>query len=167
MRKLIAILSILVLAGCSHSIEIDFYRIPRTAVYVPFTTIGDWDAFGVGGALQSRRFIREQNQPAGYTYSVQTATGWGGVLLVMDVYSTARAYDLSCPVERQQNVRVRINSETNLAECPECHSTYDVFLLNGALAGAPTSGPALISGYGMRNYRVLLGVDGRDRLISQ
>lgn len=155
-------------AGCSHSVDITFNRVPRAPVYVPFTTAGDWDIYGCNAALSARRFIRQTSEPAGYTYNDYSYTGYGGILLVCDIHSVPRAYDLSCPVECQRDVRVIVDYQTDLARCPECGSTYDVFLLNGSanLAGAPVSGPASVSGYGLRRYQVLFGVDNRHALIS-
>ena len=154
-------------AGCYHSVDINFERVPGVTVYVPFTTEGQWDAFGAKAPLESRRFIRGMNVPAGYPYPDYSFTGYGGVLQVCDIHGTLRAYDLSCPVECQRNVLVMVDYSTNLARCPECGSTYDVFLLDGSdqLAGAPVSGPALASGYGLRRYGVIFGVDGRYCLI--
>lgn len=153
-------------AGCSNTVEIQFDRIPRNPVYVPFTTAGTWDIYGCSAALSSRRFIRP-SEPAGYTYQDYSYTGYGGVLLVSDVTSTPRAYDLSCPVERQRDIRIQVDYDTDLARCPKCGSTYDVFVLNGSMAGAPVSGPALTSGYGLRGYQVVFGVDGRYALVTQ
>lgn len=89
--------------------------------------------------------------------------------MVCDVFSNQRAFDLCCPVEVNPETRVYIDAQANCAKCPVCFSTYDVFLLNGSgrLSGAPLSGPALTNGYGLRNYQVMFGVDGRYCLISQ
>lgn len=155
-------------AGCTSSVDLTFDRVPRSMVYIPFTTAGQWEIYGAIGPMTHTRFIRTDTEslPSNYTYPDYSYTGYGGILQLCDIHSTLRAYDLSCPVERQRNVRVFVNTETNMAECPQCHSTYDVFLLNGALPGSPTGGPALTSGYGMRSYQVLFGVDGRYALIS-
>lgn len=154
-------------AGCYHSVDINFNRVPRIKVYIPFTTAGEWDLYGAKAPLDARRFIRP-SEPAGYSYPDYSFTGFGGVLQVCDLQGTLRAYDLSCPVECQPDVRVVVDYSTNLARCPKCGSTYDVFLLNGSgpLAGAPVSGPALTSGYGLRRFNVVFGVDGRYALIT-
>jgi hypothetical protein len=158
-------------AACGTS-DLDFNRIPYARVYVPFTTIGDWHNYGVSGALQSRRFIKTdtENQPSGYVYPVVAATGFGGILLVCDVSSNVVAMDLACPVELNRTVRVAVDSETNMAKCPKCGSTYDVFNLNGAGAGVPTSGPAInASGkktYALTRYTVVYNVDNRYALIT-
>lgn len=158
-------LSALLPAGC-ESIDLNDDRIPRTRVYVPFTSAGEWDFFGVGGALQSRVFIREEGVPSDYPYPDYSYTGYGGVLLTCDVNSEPQAFDLSCPVERLRDVRISIDREENLARCSKCGSTYDVFAIRGEGPGAPASGPARTDGYALRAYRVLFNVDGRYALIS-
>ena len=160
------------LAGCYHTVDINFERVPRVNVYIPFND-GQWNAFGAKAPLDARRFIRptgtRPGSPAGYAYPEYSFTGFGGVLQVCDIHGTLRAFDLSCPVECSPDVLVVVDYSTNLARCPQCGSTYDVFLLNGsdALAGGPVDGPALTRGYGLRRYNVLFGVDGRDVLISR
>ncbi|MDE6145631.1 MAG: hypothetical protein K2O38_08090 [Muribaculaceae bacterium] len=165
--KTICTLLALTATGCHHSIDINFNRVPRLNIYVPFTTEGVWDSYGAKAPLDARRFIRP-SEPAGFPYQDYSFTGYGGVLQLCDLHGTLRAYDLSCPVECQRDVRVVIDYSTNLARCPKCGSTYDVFLLDvsAPLAGAPVSGPALTSGYGLRRFNVVFGVDGRYALIT-
>lgn len=117
------------LAGCEH---LDSNRIPWAEVRIAFDTPAQWETYGVAGAMDHRRFIKADRQPANYPYTSLTYTGFGGVLLVSDVQGVPQAYDLACPVEMSYKVRVSINPATHLAECPECHSTYDVFINNGA-----------------------------------
>lgn len=132
--------------GC-HSVDDD--RIPVAPVNVVFNTVADWDIYGVNGAMQSRRFIREQREPRAFAWTANTFTGFGGILLVSDVMGEAKAYDLACPVERRADTRVAIDDEM-LARCPVCGSTYDVFSLNGA----PVGGPAARDHFGLRPYHV-------------
>ncbi len=151
------------LAGC-HSVELKD-NLVGGPVYVPLTTEGDWALYGVGGALQSRRFIREDLVPSGYPYQEFCYTGFGGVLLVSTVHSAYRVYDLSCPVERSPKIRVAINDD-NFAICPKCGSVYDVFELQSG-PGHPVSGPALDRGYALTPYRLLFNVDNRFALLSR
>ena len=116
--------------------------------------------------MSARIFNRANGAPTGYTYVTQAYTGYGGVLLVCDVFSTPRAYTDCCPVERDRNVNLYIDREENCAKCPKCHSTYDVFFIHGEAPGAPISGEADQYGYGLLNYRVVFNVDGRAALIS-
>jgi hypothetical protein len=153
MRKLVPLMLLAVAAtGCSS--DVNYRRVPYSQVYIPFTTAGEWTVWGVSGALQSRRFIRVDAVPNGYPYTVQTYTGYGGVLLVCDAYGSLMAFDLCCPVECQPKVRIAVDSETNYAKCSKCGSTYDVFDLTGSGGGTPVSGPAAESDYGLRRYAV-------------
>lgn len=137
-------------------------RIPVMPVQITFNTVADWNLYGVGGALESRRFIRDERVPANFPYTAMTYTGFGGVLLTCDVMGNPQAFDLSCPVERRQAIRVSVNQKEHLAECPKCGSTYDVF----TLPGTPLSGPAAKDGYGLRRYSVRSGQGSAYMVIS-
>jgi hypothetical protein len=112
-----------------------------------------WDTYGVGGALDTRRFIKADRVPANYPYAAGNYTGFGGVLLVCDYQGNAVAYDLACPVECKATVRVSVNTTSHIAECQTCHSTYDIF----ENYGYPLSGKAAEYGYGLRRYYVVSG----------
>lgn len=146
---LMAVGMLLASASCN---SVDDKRIPDMPVQIVFTDVGMWNMYGVNGALQHKRFFRTQSAsyPAGFFYTAATYTGFGGVLLVGDVMGDAKAFDLACPYERQADIRVSINPETNYAECPKCHSEYDVFENNGL----PVSGPSAEHGYSLRKYGV-------------
>lgn len=148
-----------VFAGCD-SVNDD--RVPVRPVQIAFGTVAEWNIYGVGGALDYRRFIRDERIPANYPYTANTFTGFGGVLLTCDVLGNPKAFDLSCPVECKQTVRVEVNTDEYVAECPVCHSTYDVF----SLPGTPLSGPAADKGYALRRYRVGPSQGGAYMLIS-
>ena len=92
---------------------------------------------------------------------MSAATGFGGLLVGMDALSNARAFDLACPVEARQNVRVYIDVEHMVARCPECGSEYDVY----SGYGNPVSGPAKEDGYNLRRYRVVDGIGLNYRII--
>lgn len=154
----------LIAIGCSSDINDD--RIPYARVYVPFTTVGDWNVYGVSGALSSRSFIMSQKQPAGYAWPQIGASGYGGVLLTCSVFGEYWAFDLSCPVERDPQVRVAVRSSDHMAECPKCHSVYDVFGINGVGRGVAVSGVAATSKYALRPYNVVFGVDSRYCLLT-
>ena len=143
----VAVLATAVLTGC-HTI--DDNRIPVAPVNIVFYSVADWDIYGVAGATSYRRFIRAERVPSNFPYTATTFTGYGGILLVSDVMGNPQAFDLSCPVEVKQTVRVAIDPETMLAKCPRCGSTYDVF----SLLGSPVSGMAADRGYGLRHYHV-------------
>lgn len=135
------------MTGC-HSI--DDQRIPAAPVSIVFTNVGVWDKYGVAGALDTRRFIKEERVPAGFPYLESTYTGFGGVLLAADLMGNPVAYDLSCPVECRRDVRVAMVPGELYAECPVCHSTYSVF----ENYGYPLSGIAAERGYGLQRYNV-------------
>lgn len=146
------------LSGCH---EVDDDRIPQMPVNINLGDQGVWNAFGVSGFGISRNFISNitPTQPQGFHYTADSRTGFGGVLLIggMDPYSAQTsavlAYDLSCPVERQPDVRVYVDQETYVAVCPACGSRYDVAMAGGA----PLSGPAAAKkrNYGLKRYQCL------------
>ena len=117
-----------------------------------------WNTYGVSGVGISRDFINFQGErtPDGFPYTANTHVGFGGVLLIggVDPFTSAPnvplAYDLSCPVERSQTVRVRVDAATMEAVCPKCGSRYDVVIAGGS----PVAGPALTGEYkyGLRRY---------------
>lgn len=124
------------------------------AVYIDLSSQGLWDTYGVEGFGQYNMFIFTSNTrvPAGFPYSYNSATGYGGILLISgqrfsgDVQPLA--FDLSCPVERLPNVRVYIDNNTLDAICPDCGSHYNVVEANGA----PLSGPAEAMHYALTPY---------------
>ena len=144
--------------GC-HSVDDE--RIPNFAVSINIADAGMWNTYGVSGYGMSRRFIlaKDLRVPSGFPYSQQSATGFGGVLLIggMDPFTTTTnlplAYDLACPVEMKADVRVEIEGELYEAVCPVCGSHYDVTMAGGA----PLSGPAATGStkYGLRRYQCL------------
>lgn len=136
----------MLLASCQ---SLDDKRVPPAPVHIAFNTEPDWTIYGTPAALDHKSFVRELRIPKNFAYKENTYTGFGGVLLTCSVLNEPRAFDLACPVERSASVRVAINDD-NLAECPKCHSTYDVF----SLAGHPVGGEAAEKGWGLRVYRV-------------
>lgn len=147
-----AVLTAPVLTGCHH---IDSKRLPSVPVSIVFNSAAEWNTYGVAGALDYRYFIKteKEREPANFPYSVSTYTGFGGVLLVCDLYGNPRAYDLSCPVECKRDVRIQVDTDGHIARCPVCKSTYAVF----ENFGHPLSGPAAEHGYGLECYNVIPG----------
>lgn len=130
-------------------------------VYIPFASVGVWDLYGVSGAGQYRYFIMSEKKPANYPYTATCATGFGGVLLISDIHSQPVAYDLACPVECKATTRIAVDSEQLIAECPVCHSTYDVI----TNYGYPLSGPAAEKGYGLQKYYVSTASSGTTYMV--
>ncbi len=139
--------------------KVDDERIPYAPVYIPFTTSGDWDTFGVSGAMLTNSFIKSQGIPEGYFYTDLAQTGFGGVLLVSNFSGEPRAYDLSCPVECRRDIIITVDGE--VAVCHTCGSTYDIFN-----AGAPVDGPAAQHHYGLERYNVSSGNGTIFRIIT-
>ena len=170
-RSLIVAVCVLFALAACQSIDLNDDRIPRSPVYVPFTTESEWHTYGIGGymgeggALQARRFIRSERVPANYQYPEYSYTGYGGLLLTCDALSQLHVFDLACPVERQQSVRISIGEDL-MAHCSKCGSSFDVYGIERT-AGSPAAGVALANGYALRSYRVIFGVDGRYALLSQ
>lgn len=154
-----AVAAAIVTGACS---KLDDERIPPMPVSLTFATVAQWNTYGIGGAMDYRIFIKQDRLPANYPYTAISATGFGGLLLVGDINGNPTVYDLACPVERRSDVRVFINTTSMVAECPNCHSTYDVFSLNGH----PLSGPAAEQGFGLRHYYVGPGRGGEYMIVS-
>ncbi|MGC9151860.1 MAG: hypothetical protein ACP5F6_08905 [Microbacter sp.] len=65
------------------------------------------------------------------------ALGFGGILVVHTLDDTYAAFDLACPYEAQQNIRVVVQPDLT-AKCPVCGSVYRI--MDGT--GWPISGPS-------------------------
>lgn len=156
--------SLLIFMGCRG---VDNERIPNMPVNVSLADPGLWNTYGVSGFGSHRNFIFSPSgisQPSGFSYKSNSATGFGGILLIEGVdpmsaiTATPLAYDLSCPVERKPDIRVAVENETYMAVCPECKSVYDVTIGSGA----PISGEAATGKYkyALKSYRVIPGPSG-------
>lgn len=147
--------------------SVDNERIPNMPVNISLSNPGLWNTYGVSGFGSHRNFIYNPNgssQPAGFAYKANSATGFGGVLLIEGVdplsavTAAPLAYDLACPVERTPTIRVEVENETYMAVCKQCNSVYDVTIGNGA----PVSGEAATGKYkyALKSYRVIPGSTG-------
>lgn len=152
MRAAIFLIVCTALSGCH---QLNDERIPSMAVYIDLSNPGVWNTWGVQGYGIFRYFILMEgiSDPPGFPYSYNSATGYGGVLLIggQDVFSGdvgPLAYDLSCPVERMRNIRVYVDENTFEAICPDCGSHYNAVEGNGA----PISGPAKSMNYALTHY---------------
>lgn len=139
-------------AACQH---LDDERVPKMPVWISFNSQADWQLYGTPAALDARIFVKSDRIPQNFPYHAIDETGYGGVLLVCDLMGTPRAFDAACPVEVKRTVRVFINDHHE-AECPQCHSTFDVFSLDGH----PLSGRAAQEGWGLRRFSVAPGSRG-------
>ena len=149
------------LAACN---TVDDDRIPAMPVNINLSTPDMWATYGVAGYGDYRLFIRELGEPRNFAYTAATATGYGGVLLIAGVNpftldaGVPMAYDLSCPVERKPDIRVRMESDGLLpfAVCQECGSRYDVV----ERGGSPVDGPALTQKLGLSRYECHMSAYG-------
>lgn len=157
-QVLIAVVVVLTTTGCTR---IDDDRIPLAPVRIAFNNVGEWNVYGVAGAGDYRTFIKQERVPEGYPYTAMTYTGFGGVLLICDIHGNPAAYDLACPVECRANVRIHVLADELKAECPVCHSIYDVVTNHGQ----PLSGPAAEKHYGLRKYYAGPGSGGEYMLV--
>ncbi len=152
---------VLLMSGC-HTVDDE--RIPAVPVNINLADAGLWNTYGVSGFGLFRYFIPQAGEPAGFRYTANTATGFGGVLLIggMDPFSTETnvplAYDLACPVESDPNVRVSVDPLTFEAVCGKCGSHYDITMQGGA----PVYGPASQGKhkYGLSRYQCLRSTSG-------
>ena len=153
----------LLLSACTGCTQLNDERIPSMAVNIDLGNQGIWNTYGVHAYGQYNYFIFTNSirQPAGFSYTYNSATGYGGVLLIggQNVFSgdmAPLAYDLSCPVERLPDVRVYIDNNTLDAVCPDCDSHYNVVEANGA----PISGPAESMHYALTPYQCYATISG-------
>lgn len=159
-----AFTALLLTSGCK---EVNDDRIPYRPVYIEFSNRSIWEVYGVGGYGESRRFIKDENSPEGFFYTTTSATGYGGVLLIWGFHPFNNepgplAYDLACPVERNPQVRVNVLQDNLEAECPVCHSRYNVI----NRGGAPLAGEALQKNYGLKRYEVYDGAAGTHLILN-
>ncbi|MCD7710778.1 MAG: hypothetical protein LUI04_05460 [Porphyromonadaceae bacterium] len=149
MKRLTPLLLALILTalfpGCDNY---DDDRIPERAVHIEIYS-AQWSIYGVYAYTDWREFIKN-SLPKGFSWSANSYTGFGGVLLVCGLNNQLLAYDLACPVECSSSTRIEVDEENCVALCSVCGSTYDIF--NGY--GQPVSGPAREKKYGLTSYTV-------------
>ena len=148
-----AVIALLTLASSCD--RIDNKTIPSYTVHIDLSGYALWSVYGVNGMGDYRIFNRDKRIPANFPYSMNTYTGFGGVLLIMGIDGPL-AYDLSCPVEISQDVILSINASNFEAVCPRCNSHFDPLMGSGG----PISGVAINNKVGMRQYHVLPNIGG-------
>ena len=152
---LTVLLSGMLLALCSSCDHIDNKTIPNFTVHIDLGSHVLWNTYGVNGMGDYRIFDRANNLPSNFPYTVNTYTGYGGVLLMMGL-DGPMAYDLSCPVEATPNTKLSVNTDNFEAVCARCGSHYNP--LTGD--GGPLSGVAINNKVGMRKYKVYPSAGG-------
>lgn len=153
-------LIIVMTSGCN---TIDDERIPNLSVNINLTPASSWQTYGVPGYGDFRYFIRDIREPSNFPWLATTTTGYGGVLLISGTdpftneVGVPLAYDMSCPVEKLPDVRVRITHIEDevlpMAQCPVCKSFYGVIEGGGVARG----GVARDKHYGLRMYQCVEG----------
>lgn len=146
--------------SCRH---LDDERIPPAPVRLTFYTVAEWNKYGVAGALNHRRYIKEERIPSDFPYTAMSHTGFGGLLIVGDILGAPRAYDLACPVECRADIRIRVDDDAHNAYCPKCGSVYTIY----ENYGHPVAGPAAEYGYGLQQYYVGAGNQGEYMLVTR
>lgn len=146
-----AIVISLSMSGCEDAVN---DRIPAAAVNINFGNAAIWGVYGVSAYPDHREFIKSENKPRGFTYVANSATGYGGVMLVCTPTNVVLAYDMSCPVERSSTIRIEYDDDELVLRCPHCNSTYDVS------TGSPLSGTALKEKYLLQPYAVYFNAMG-------
>ncbi|HIZ27299.1 MAG TPA: hypothetical protein H9969_09585 [Candidatus Barnesiella merdipullorum] len=148
LQQLILLLLILAIAGCDAG---DRDRIPVAAVRVEFASQAMWNQYGVSGSFIHRRFILSQKLPAGFPYTLSSATGYGGLMLVTNEHAVPFVYDLCCPVEINANIRIEFDEDNFCLRCPKCGSTYDIST-GGPMSGAAKEGRYFLQSYSIAPY---------------
>ena len=145
------IAAVSVLTSCD---KVNNKEVPLYMVNLDLGTYAMWNTYGVAGVGDYRYFDRAKRIPDNFPYSVNTFTGYGGILLIMALDSSTgsyapQAYDAACPVENQPDVCVGVDATNFEAVCPMCNSRFNV--LTGM--GGPISGVAHTNKFGLRPYK--------------
>ena len=105
---LILLLITIIATSCDGG---DRDRIPAAAVRVEFANQAMWDQYGVSGSFIHRRFILNQKIPAGFPYTLSSATGYGGLMLITNEPLLSR--------RNQLQHKNRIRREQSLPKMPQ------------------------------------------------
>lgn len=154
-------LPVIALTVTTSCTTVDDDRVPDLPVALNLSSPEYWHTYGVSAYGDYNMFIKSLGEPRNFPFVANTSTGYGGVLLVcgLNPYTleaaVPMAYDLSCPVERKPDIRVRMQQDDEplpIAICPECGSRYNV--IEGG--GSPLKDcPAYYKKYGLRRYECI------------
>ena len=89
-----------------------------------------WSVYGVHGYMEWQTFVKS-SLPKGFSWTANSYSGFGGVLLACGLNNELLAYDMACPIECQSNVRIEVDEEAGIAVCRKCGSTYDASTVTG------------------------------------
>lgn len=154
MKRLFKILLVAIVAmaysGCD---SLDDDRVVGTC-RIDLSLIGTWTVYGVHAVGDYKYFVKEKHLPSNFSYTANTYTGNGGVLLIGTTGDgtggvVPAAYEMACPNCRKHTTLIAIDGGTLEAYCAECGSRFNVLLGTGQ----PISGPAYNKHYSLHRYR--------------
>ncbi|MDL2266277.1 hypothetical protein LJC43_07850 [Parabacteroides sp. OttesenSCG-928-G21] len=114
----------LIVAGCTKT---EKSRVPYAPVF--FTVSLQYEDKELSGLLKTKSFTK--------TRKAGEYIGYSGIFVVHGVDENFYAFDLCCPHEAQQDVKVT-PSDDGVATCSECKTVYDI----SYGGGYPMSGPS-------------------------
>jgi nitrite reductase/ring-hydroxylating ferredoxin subunit len=127
MRKKISLLScflLFLLPSCEETVN----PIPVRRVYLTLDlTFEDKEL----KAIPSSKAFTIKNANLAQGESV----GFGGVLVVHDMFGAYKAFDLACTYEVRQDITIHVDNEVLYAICPKCDTHYDIGTGNGVPNG--------------------------------
>ncbi len=148
MKKRIVTLLIISLALVACDGLVWESSIPERSVFVERTLLTEaFDLMSVGGY----KIITKDNK------KINESVGFGGILLFHGYNDEYFAFDLACPYELNENIRVEPNG-TGQAVCPVCGSVYAIGWGTGALQSG-------VAKEGLKKYQVYyLSLSGGDKI---
>ena len=132
--------AVLLLSSCSENTT---STIPDHPVRLQLDLRGEYNMLlgSFGASLVFDKRIKETDR-----------IGFGGVLVCTNYEGKYLAFDLACPYEAKQNVRVKVDGF--YAVCDECGSQFDIYTSEFAF---PDKGP---SKQGLKKYKTALSPNG-------
>lgn len=145
-RYCLHLIALAALVSCS---DVNDERVPYVSVRIEVSSAQQTNPVWWPSAPAESVEYLKPDYPYGFPYTISSYTGYGGVMLVCGYDGQYYAYDMSCPVEREANVRIYVDDNMD-GRCKVCGSTYDLFWGSGA----PKSGEAQQQGYSLRKYYI-------------
>jgi len=132
--------AVLLLSSCIEKIT---STIPDYPVRLNLNLMTEYTTFrgSFGETLVFDRRIKETDR-----------IGFGGILVCTNYEGKYLAFDLACPYEAKQNVRVKVDGF--FADCEECGARFDIYTSEFAF---PVEGPTK---QGLKKYKTALSPNG-------
>lgn len=102
--------------------------IPNMAVSLQLNLVGSDLSLNAIGAYKTYTTVTTATQ----------AIGYGGVLVIHATDDSYYAFDLACPYEANDTIRVQVQSDIT-AKCPVCGSTYRILDGSGWRLNGPST----------------------------